>query len=493
MTANSPRALARAALRRAIRNHPDMLTAFPQGSRAVGSLTIAELLALAAKLSLNGPGIMREARSTPTPSTEPDEAEAEAEAEGEGEAESEAEGEADADTIDPVDAEVAAIRDSIMREGFSALDERLRDLVRDARKPATIIEVPVTGAAVAGAVAQSRPLGRSVTWKDAFGVMGTVGQKTAQLWDRAHPDTPSVDPLYVFPERETVIALTQIARGRNVYAFGPAGTGKTEFGEQLAARLGRPYALISCDAATDGPTLVGMTVPNGDGVGWQDGQLTRAIQTPGCVICIDEPSIARPGALFVLQNVLAKRILWLGEREGRRIPVAPGVVFLSTDNTAGLGGGARRGYTDTNRLNAAYLDRFGARVRFQFLPEDVEARVICSRVAGCPLALAELLVKAATLTRAAAEAEQITSGLGLRRLFAWAELLSDGINAGDAFEAAVLHATPEQDQETLRQQCALAIDEHTVAHALGSPVVADPSLVNPSPQGRRAAADFKLS
>ena len=481
---NSPRALARAALRHVIRNHPDMLTAFPQGSRAVGSLTIAELLALAAKLGLDGPGIMRETRNNPatvTPATTEPEDDTEGEPEGEPEDE--------ADTIDPVDAEVRDIRDSIMREGFSALDERLRDLVREARKPATIVEV-VAGP---GAVAQSRPLGRTVTWGDAFGVAGPIGTKTAQLWDRTHPDTPTIDPLYVFPERETVIALTQIARGRNVYAYGPAGTGKTDFGEQLAARLGRPYALISCDAATDGPTLVGMTVPSGDTVAWQDGQLTRAVQTAGCVVCIDEPSIARPGALFVLQNVLAKRVLWLGEREGRRIPVAPGVVFLSTDNTAGLGGGARRGYTDTNRLNAAYLDRFGARVRFRFLPEDTEARVIVSRVAGCPLALAELLVKAATLTRAAADAEQITSGLGLRRLFAWAELLTDGINPADAFEAAILNATPEQDQETLRQQCALAIDGDTVTLAMGSHVAVDPSMANPTAQGRRAAADFRLS
>lgn len=241
-----------------------------------------------------------------------------------------------------------------------------------------------------------------------------------------------------------------------------------------------------------------MTVPKGDSVAWQDGQLTRAIQTPGCVICIDEPSVARPGALFVLQNVLAKRTLWLSEAEGRRVPVAPGVSFISTDNTAGMGGGSRKGYTDTNRLNGAYLDRFGARIRFSYLPEDDEVRVIVARTGATP-ALAGLLVKAAALTRAAEAADQLTNGIGLRRLLAWAEMLTDGNDTGDAFEAAILNAAPDQDQETLRQQCSLAYDPMTVAEALEpagarrTVTGADPALANPTPQGRRAAADFSLT
>jgi len=493
----SPRAFGRAALRHAIRNHPDMLRHFPEGSRAVGTLTIAQLLALAGKLGLDGTTILQTAKNEHAQTLAEagvDASETDPANEGEPSDDEPAESEnAPATLPDPIDAEVSAIRDAVMRDGFSALDERLRDLVREARKPAVTIEVPATTLAADGSVTQARPTGRNVTWREAFAVPGDLGDRTAQVWDGAHPNTPAVDPLYVWPEKATTIALTQLARGRNVYAFGPAGTGKTEFAEQIAARLGRPFALISCDSATDGPTLVGMTVPAGDGVAWQDGQLTRAIQTPGCVVCIDEPSIARPGALFVLQNVLAKRVLWISEAEGRRMPVAPGVMFISTDNTAGLGGGSRKGYTDTNKLNGAYLDRFGARIKFRYLPETDEARVIVARTKSTP-ALAKLLVQAATLTRAAEATDQLTNGIGLRRLLAWAEMLSDGIDAADAFESAILNAAPDQDQETLRQQCALAYDVTTVAAALGGATPkADPSVTNPSPQGRRAASDFHLT
>jgi MoxR-like ATPase len=240
-----------------------------------------------------------------------------------------------------------------------------------------------------------------------------------------------------------------------------------------------------------------MTVPAADGsVAWQDGQLTRAIQTPGCVICIDEPSVARPGALFVLQNVLANRVLFIAET-GRRVKVAEGVVFISCDNTNGTGGGSRRGYTDTNRLNAAFLDRFGVRVRFDFMPADQERDILVSYT-GCTPALAELLISAAATTRAAAEGQQLTAGIGLRRLLSWAELLTDGIDAEDAFHAAVLNCASEQDVETLRQQCLLAYDKTQVAAALNnSPVDVttdanpDPALTNATAAGRDAASQFQ--
>jgi cobaltochelatase CobS len=502
----------RRALRKAIREHPEFPNRFPTlVGRQLQEAVVKDLYRIARQLGLDPAAIYATATgaaraiasaaaaqplATPQPPVvlapgfnEDEEDESESESESEPVA-------IDTSVTDAIENEVRAIRDAVTQKGFSALDERLRELVTEARKPAVTVYVDRSGSGDSGAPAiVSRPTGAMVTWRKAFRLSGEIGQRATEIWDGAHPDTPEIDPLYVFPGDETAIALTQIARGRNVYTFGPAGTGKTEFAEQLAARLRRPFALISCDASTDGPTLVGMTVPKGDAVAWQDGQLTRAIQIPGCVILIDEPSMARPGALAVLHNVLAKRVLWPGET-GRRVPCAQGVLFITADNTAGLGGGARRGYTDTNRLNMAFLDRFGARIDFTYLPEEAEARVIVART-GCTPELAELLVKAAGLTRAAADAESITNGIGLRRLMAWAELLTDGIDVARAFKVAILNAAPEQDRETLRQQCSLAVDAANVAAALhpvaSAPIAADPSVTNPSAAGRAAASDFTLT
>jgi hypothetical protein len=58
-----------------------------------------------------------------------------------------------------------------------------------------------------------------------------------------------------------------------------------------------------------------------------------------------------------------------------------------------------------------------------------------------------------------------------------------------------LNASPDQDRETLRQQCSLAVDAMTVAAALGTGTknTSDPVITNPTEAGRRAASDFALT
>jgi len=168
------------------------------------------------------------------------------------------------------------------------------------------------------------------------------------------------------------------------------------------------------------------------------------------------------------------------------------VIIIACDNTNGTGGGGRKGFIDTNQLNAAFMDRFGARTRFEYLPRDQECRVLMGYT-GCTAQLAELLVDAAVVTRAAEENAQVTSGLSLRRLLSWAELLTDGIDPEDAFEAAVLNCCKDQDKETIRQQCLLAYDRTAVARALDPNAVditPDPTVSNPTAAGRAAAQDF---
>ena len=497
-----PSHIARNALRSALRNHPDCANVL--AGRLVNSLSLVDLKVALVTVGLNPSHIVADALSggiaaanraalagtMPSPdgfspqNRDQDETNA---------MESAAIEEAEIDAIDPVETEVQTIRGLIVTGGFSALDDRLRELVREARKPPVEVrvEVPVEGPVVPGMVPNAKLTGKSATWRGLFGVSGALGKRETQLWDGSHPNTPRVNDRYLWPHPQTETALTQIARGRNVMLYGPAGTGKTEWAQQLAARTGRPFALISCDNGTDAATLVGMTVPDAaGGVTWQDGQLTRAIKTPGCVVCLDEPSVARPGALFVMQNVLANRQLFIAET-GQRVCVASGVLFIATDNTNGTGGGARRGFTDTNRLNTAFLDRFGVRVKVDYLPADRETDILVGYT-GCTRELAQLLVGAATLTRAAADNQTLSEGIGFRRLLSWAELLMDGIGAEDAFCSAVLNCASEQDVETLREQCLLTYDKRTVANALNpaAPVPADPAVTNPTPAGREAASDF---
>ena len=507
VAAPSPSVIGRNALREALRTHAEGARVLD--GRSASTLRIDELRDGLKQLGLDPDAVIRDAigrdagvataracvatarayqaaRGTPTPALDLEPVASVQSTEDSMNTDDTAVSEEDTAAIEDaaIEAEVSSFRRLVVDGGFTALDTKLRDLVREARKPAVVImpDAPAAGleqtGAHAPAVPQASPTRNTVAWSKAFGVRSALGKNVSHLWDGKHPETPIIDPRYQWPD-ETAIALTQLARGENVMLYGPAGCGKTEFVQQLAARLGRPFALISCDASTDAATLVGMTVPSIDGsVTFQPGQLTRAISTPGCVICIDEPSIARPGALFALQNVLTRnRALYIQET-GQRVKVAPGVIFFATDNTAGHGGGARRGFHGTGALNAATLDRFGVRIELGWHAPDIETRILCAAVPGCTPPLAELLITAANITRAAAADQSLTAGIGLRRLFAWAALLIDGIDVEAAFKAAILNCTPEAEQEALRQQCILAIDRGAVRTALAPPGTPAPSAAS---------------
>jgi hypothetical protein len=166
--------------------------------------------------------------------------------------------------------------------------------------------------------------------------------------------------------------------------------------------------------------------------------------------------------------------------------VAPGVLFIMTDNTNGKGGGVRRGYTDTNVINEATLNRFAVAIRFRFMEEHAERAALVAYT-GCTPALAALLVSAACTTRASAEQETITNGIGFRRLLAWAEALTDGIEPETAFECCVVGFAKEQDVESLRQQCLLSYDRAAVAKALQTTPTVE---AKPAPEPKRERMGF---
>lgn len=259
---------------------------------------------------------------------------------------------------------------------------------------------------------------------------------------------PAVDDNYVWPA-DALPALAALAHGGNVFLAGPAGTGKTEFAKQVAARWQRPFVRISCNGQTEAPTLVGgMGLKDGATV-WRDGQLAAAIRRPGTVVLIDEPSFASAGALAVLQAVLdSDRALHVDET-GEVIPVADDVLFIVADNTAGTGDETGQ-YEGTRIMNRALLDRFAVTVAMDYLDPTAEARLLHKRT-GLDRARCRQLVSFAALTRTKADADDLSHGIGFRRLEALARALAYGTNPARAFALTVLNTAPYDDREPLRQ------------------------------------------
>lgn len=263
------------------------------------------------------------------------------------------------------------------------------------------------------------------------------------------PDAPAVDPAYVWPD-DTALAMSALAQGNHVFLTGPAGTGKTTWAQQLAARYGRPFNRISCDDQTEAATLVGMTVPDPKGgVRWQDGQLAQAIRRPGTVILLDEPSVARPGALMVMQALLDGARALRAQETGELIPVAPGVLFIAADNTNGTGDETGQ-YEGTRRLNRAFLDRFAYTVAVDYLPTPTEAQVLAKRT-GIKPAHALTLAKFAAATRLGTVEGKVSHGIGLRTLCALASGIVAGGDPARVFQLAAISKAPFEDREPLRQ------------------------------------------
>ena len=223
-----------------------------------------------------------------------------------------------------------------------------------------------------------------------------------------YAEAPAIDPAYVW----NVEALAQLGAadvtGMNAWAFGHAGTGKTEGVRQYAARLGRPFVRIPIDRTTEPQEIIGQEMPRkGGGMEWRDGKLTRAFRVPHCVILIDEPTLLRSGSLAVFQTALDTREIHLPT--GEVVRAADGVFIVACDNTAGCGDDSGR-YVDTAAVNVAFMDRFAFRVEFSFLPASSEIGMLANQTGVNP-ECARLMVEYASLTRSNADAGKLTMGL----------------------------------------------------------------------------------
>jgi MoxR-like ATPase len=343
--------------------------------------------------------------------------------------------------------------------------------------------------------------------RDVFGVTAHAAgdwlsalEQPVSMWDGTlADDVPPTDDYHVW-DVEALACLSIASRFaddgsplRNmsrVLMFGPAGTGKTTTATQFAARTGRPFVRIAFDRSMEAPDLIGTRIlRNGTSV-FHEGALVAAMQVPGCVVLLDEPSFLRPGVAAVLQTILDTGCVYLKEDGNRRVDLAPGVIICAADNT-NLTGDETGRYADTMAQNVALQDRFAYLVALDYLPEGREAAVLANRT-GIALDAAKAMVTFASTTRKSAATRQLTTGCSLRRLVAWAAGCVAGVPSTVAFKAAIYNAASAEDRETIR-----GLEKNTVNHAAidalvrGLPV---PSMGQTSTaQGAAAARVFQTA
>lgn len=356
-----------------------------------------------------------------------------------------------------IEQEVANVLAPFAQGDFAEVKRRLTGVVEAARTRPTIrtttiertrtIRIEAPAAARDGEAPHAVRMGES-TMRDLFNVSGRAGDVKLSLWKG--PLSAKVDPAWRWQPEVMVTVGIALSRGRPVMLHGARGTGKSSLAEQIAAATGREFTRISCTDTTEAQELVGKHGPDGKGgITWIDGQLTQAIRRPGNIILVDEPSVARAGAIMILQSVMdSARVLFVAET-GERVPVAPGTVVMLADNTNGTGD-ETGAYEGTGRLNAATLDRPAVNVRVGYMRQDDEAAMVAQRT-GCTPQLAQALVEFATRTRADSDAGHVVEGLSPRRVMAIAELMRFGAPWDVAYRDAVLNSATAADRQHLIQ------------------------------------------
>lgn len=180
---------------------------------------------------------------------------------------------------------------------------------------------------------------------------------------------------------EILRLVTTSIGGKRLPAFlvGPAGSGKTHLGHQVAEALKLPFHSISCSAGMSEGHLLGRLLPIEEGgrFSYVPSELVTAYENGG-VYLMDEVDAADPNTLLVLNSAIANGHLGVPMRTDNPVALRhPDFVLLLAANTFGTG--ANRTYAGRNALDGAFLNRLSTGTLNVDYDEKLEERLCGSK------------------------------------------------------------------------------------------------------------------
>ena len=232
-------------------------------------------------------------------------------------------------------------------------------------------------------------------------------------------------------------AVRNTLRGKNLMIVGPSGCGKTMTCQCIADVFPNRTSFVFNLGASQDPRgmLIGNThFDKGSGTFFADSLFVQAIQTPGAIILLDELSRAHDDAANILMSVLddGQRYLRIDERpDTPTIPVADGVVFLSTANVGNE-------YTGTRVMDRAILDRFII-IEMDAMGQSDEYGLLQSQYPEVSDKFLEAITKIASDTRETIKSEEpkVSTIISTRMAVEMADLLNDGFTLLEVAEVCI--------------------------------------------------------
>ncbi|MEK7876606.1 MAG: AAA family ATPase, partial [Pseudomonadota bacterium] len=228
----------------------------------------------------------------------------------------------------------------------------------------------------------------------------------------------------------------------NVLLVGPKGTGKTSLPKEFAAANRRPFFTVHCQLIAERDDWWGSKELSMErGTYFEKAAFLDAVETPGCVILLDEANRTHPENLNALFGFLDhRRKAWVPALK-REVEVASGAVFFVTLNEG-------YEYVGTNPIDEALRDRMTYAVRMGYVPKKVE-KAILTRRTGVDEEPAEKLAEFARTVR---RNPKLGVPVSTRQLLGAASLVAEGMALQDAVLFSVVNSMGEDvDRKALLQ------------------------------------------
>lgn len=226
----------------------------------------------------------------------------------------------------------------------------------------------------------------------------------------------------------------------NALVTGMQGSGKTSLAIQFAARHNRPFVEVQCGLMSEpGQWFGGLKFAPEKGTWFQESQFIRGIETPQCVVLLDELNrVENPKVMNSLFWLLdTRRQAWIDDLQ-RRITVADGVIFFATLNEGVI-------FSGIDFVDTALRDRFT--VINMEVPDTEESVEIVIKKTGVSRDIAEILVNLADAVR---DNSNLERKISTRQLLMAAEEIRYGATTKEAVEFCISNSYGEQAQEVLQ-------------------------------------------
>lgn len=253
-----------------------------------------------------------------------------------------------------------------------------------------------------------------------------------------------VEPYYQPQGREVALFEAAYRNRLPVMVKGPTGCGKSRFVEHMAWRLGKPLITVACNEDMTASDLVGRYLLEGGGTRWLDGPLTTAARI-GAICYLDEIVEARQDTTVVIHPLTDHRRTLPLDKKGELIAAHPDFQLVISYNP---------GYQSLMKdLKQSTKQRFTA-FDFDYPEADLETTILCKE-SGLDAETAAKLVKIGHAARNL-KGHGLDEGISTRLMVYAAQLIRDGVDAGDACRMALVR--PITDDADIRQTLDHAID-----------------------------------